>query len=81
MQDSKESNGMAAAERSVAEFEASLLKFSDSLIASTSSENGELVVWETQTLAPLESFKSDKFFMSPNTLQVSPTGFILGTHV
>ena len=81
MQDSKDNNGAAAAERGVAEFEASLLKFSDSLIASTSSENGEVVVWETQTLAPLESFKSDKFFMSANTLQVSPTGFLLGTHV
>ena len=32
-------------------------------------------------MAPLETFKSDKFYVSPNTLQVSPTGFILGTHM
>ncbi len=64
-----------------AEFETNLLKFSDSLMASTSSDNSQIYVWETGTLAVLESFKSDKFFMSPNTLQASPTGFILGTHV
>jgi len=63
------------------DFETSLLKFSDSLMASTSSENGQIYVWETQTLAPLETFKSDKFYVSPNTLQASPTGIVLGTHV
>ena len=61
------SNG-AAAGAEVADFSEGLLKFSDSLIASSSSENGQVCVWETQTLAPLESFKSDKFFVSPNTL-------------
>ena len=71
-------NGVAA---DLASFEEGLLKFSDSLIASTSSENGQVCIWETKTLAPLESFMSDKFFVSPNTLQVSPTGFILGNHV
>ena len=32
-------------------------------------------------LAPLESLKSDKFFIGPNTLQVNPTGFIVATHI
>ena len=50
-------------------------------MASTSSENGQVCIWETHTRALLETFKSDKFYISPNTLQVSPTGFILGTHV
>ena len=50
-------------------------------MASSSSENGQVCVWETQTLAPLETFKSDKFFVSPNTLQASPTGFIVATHI
>ena len=62
-------------------FESEMLKFSDSLIISSSSESGQICVWETQTLAPLESFKSDKFFVSPNTLQASSTGFILGSHL
>jgi len=61
-------NGVAG----LADFEEGLLKFSNSLMASTSSENGEVCIWETQTLAPLETFKSDKFFVSPNTLQVTP---------
>ena len=64
-----------------ADFSETLLRFSDSLIASTSSQSGQVCVWETQTLAPLESFKSEKFFVSANTLQASATGFILGTHV
>jgi hypothetical protein len=68
-------------EAGIADFEEGLLKFSNSLMASTSSESGEVCIWETQTLAPLESFKSEKFFVSPNTLQVTPTGFIVGTHV
>ena len=62
-------------------FQEGLLKFSDSLIASTSAECDQVCVWETATLAPLETFKSEKFYMSANTLQVSPTGHVIGSHV
>ena len=68
-------------EMSNAMLETELLKFSDSLMVSSSSDNAQVCVWETQTLAPLETFKSDKFFVSPNTLQASPNGFLLGTHL
>ena len=83
-----EAKGMLAAaagnesiSKEAAQFESELLKFSDSLIASASSDSSQICVWETQTLAPLESFKSDKFFLGANTLQVSSTGFVVGTHV
>ena len=32
-------------------------------------------------MAPLENFKSEKFFISPNTLQVSHTGYLVGCHI
>ena len=32
-------------------------------------------------MAPLEVFKSDKFFVSPNTLSVERDGHIFGSHL
>lgn len=63
------------------DFKEGLLKFSDSLFASSSAESDQVFITETHTLAILETLKGDKFLMSPNTLQVSPTGHIIGCHV
>ena len=63
------------------DFKEGLLKFSDSLIASTSANHDQIIITETSTLAILETLKSDKFFISPNTLQVSETGHIVGSHI
>jgi hypothetical protein len=52
------------------DFKEGLLKFSESLFASTSADHDQIIITETQTLAILETLKSEKFFMSPNTLQV-----------
>lgn len=62
-------------------FREGLLRFSDSLIASTSTESDQILVWESQTLAPLEQLKSDKFIVAPNTLQADYRGFVLGSHL
>ena len=50
------------------DFAEGLLKFSDSLIASTSCTCDQICVWESNTLAPLEQFKAEKFYISQNTL-------------
>jgi len=57
------------------------LKFSDSLVASTSAENDQILLWESSTLAPLETFRSDKFYISPNTLTINPAGYVLASHM
>ena len=62
-------------------FREGLLRFSDSLIASTSTESDQILVWESQTLAPLEQLKSDKFIVGPNTLQADYKGFVVGSHI
>jgi len=32
-------------------------------------------------MAPLETFKSDKFYISPNTLSIERDGHIIGSHI
>lgn len=62
-------------------FQSGLLKFSDSLIVSTSATSDQISIWEPHTLAPLETFKSDKFFAAPNTLSADRDGHITATHL
>jgi hypothetical protein len=58
-----------------------LLKFSDSLVCSTSASFDQVCVWEPGTLAPLDSFRADKFFVGPNTLAVERDGHLVGSHM
>jgi len=62
-------------------FKEGALKFTDSLVASTSEKSDSIIVWEPSTLAPIEIFAGDKFLVHSNTLQVDPAGYIVGTHV
>lgn len=62
-------------------FEDGLLKFSDCLVASTSSACDQIFVWEPATMAPLETFKSDKFLCAANTLNVQRDGHMFASHV
>jgi hypothetical protein len=50
------------------QLEDSLMKFSDTIIASTSSEHEEICFWEPRTLAPYEPLMENKFVAAPNTL-------------
>ena len=77
---SKQKESVSADNSVLPAFEDSLLKFSNSLIASTSAENDQILLWESATLAPLETFRSDKFFVSPNTLAINHSGFLLASH-
>ena len=58
-----------------------LLKFSDSLVCSTSASFDQVSVWEPGTLAPLDSFRAEKFFVGPNTLAVERDGHLVGSHI
>lgn len=82
MQKSKPKESVLGAENSIIpSFEDSLLKFTDSLIASTSAESDQILIWEAGTLAPLETFRSDKFFVSANTLAVNTSGYVFASHL
>jgi hypothetical protein len=65
----------------VPSFQEGACKFSNSLIASTSDKCDTIFVWEPSTLAPLETFAAEKFFIHSNTLQVDAQGYLVGTHV
>jgi hypothetical protein len=41
----------------------------------------QVQVWEANTLAPLDSFRSEKFFVAANTLAVERDGHIVGSHL
>jgi len=62
------------------QLEDSLMKFSDTIIASTSSEHEEICFWEPRTLAPYEPLMEKKFVAAPNTLQVSSSSHIIAAH-
>ena len=62
-------------------FTEGILKFTDCLIASTSAQNSAIFVWEPATMAPLETLKSDNFFVASNTLNVQRDGHIFGSHI
>ena len=65
----------------VPNFKEGALKFSDSLIASTSEKLDAVFIWEPSTLAPLETLSGDKFLVHSNTLAADPSGYVVGTHV
>ena len=56
------------------------MKFTDSLIASTSATAEEIQVWEPKTLAPYEPIFDKKFIPAPNTLQVNSHDYIWAAH-
>ena len=52
-------------------FQEGILKFGDSIIASTSAASEEIQVWEPKTLAPYEPMVDNKFLAGANTLCVN----------
>jgi hypothetical protein len=56
------------------------MKFSDSMIASTSANCEEINIWEPKTLAPYEPIIGSKFICGSNTLQANPLNYIWGAH-
>jgi hypothetical protein len=50
-------------------------------VAITSATCDQISILEVATMAPLEFFKSDKFFVAPNTLAVERDGHLIGTHL
>lgn len=56
------------------------MKFTDSLIASTSLSSEEIQIWEPKTLAPYEPISDKKFIPAQGTLQVSPLNYIWASH-
>lgn len=67
----------AQAPSQLQQFEESMMKFSDLLIASTSLNHDEICFWEPKTLAPYEPLTEKKFSAAPNTLQVSSANHVL----
>ena len=60
-------------------FDDALLKFTDSMVASTSAGSEQIQIWEPKTLAPYEPIgdKNDKKFkVAEKTLSLSPNGWI-----
>ena len=61
-------------------FNESLIKFTDSLVVSTSSNQEEIQVWEPKTLAPYEPILDQKFYAAENCLSVNSSNFIWAAH-
>jgi len=62
------------------QFNEGVVKFTDSLIASTSSEGEQIMVWEPKTLAPYEPIFENKFIPGANTLNVNSSNFVWACH-
>jgi len=65
------------------QFDDAIMKFGDSMIASTSAAGEEIQVWEPKTLAPYESIKDTndkKFKVAEKTLCADPNGWIWASH-
>jgi len=56
------------------------MKFTDSLIVSTSGEAEEIQVWEPKTLAPYEPILDKKFVASQNTLSANSSNYVWACH-
>ena len=56
------------------------MKFTDSLVASTSAAGEEIQIWEPKTLAPYEPIFDKKFIASSNTLQANSHDYIWASH-
>lgn len=61
-------------------FQESVMKFTDSLIASTSAQSESIQVWEPKTLAPYQPIGDSKFVAGQETLQLSSLNYIWAAH-
>ena len=70
----------AGTDAHVKAFNESLIKFTDSLVVSTSANSEELQVWEPKTLAPYEPILDQKFYAAENCVSVNSNNFIWAAH-
>ncbi|CDW75055.1 wd domaincontaining protein [Stylonychia lemnae] len=76
----KQQQASAVIEDKAKRFQETLIKFSDLLIASTSSQHEEINFWEPKTLAPYEPLTDKKFYAAANTLCVNSGNYVLSSH-
>lgn len=67
-------------DNAIKSFKDSVIKFSDSLIASTSSSSEDIQIWEPKTLAPYEPISDSKFVVGENALCINSNNFIYAGH-
>ena len=65
-----------ANDKEISLFQEQILKFTDSLIVSSSANSEEIQVWEPKTLDPYGSIRDNKFVAAANTLQACSQNYV-----